>query len=1006
MDETALLEAIELGEDSKRQFKEKISSTTSLAQEMVAFSNSGGGQIFVGVRDNDGSITGLTPEQVRETNQWISNAASNLVRPEIDPHTENIRTKSGIVVIVSVPEGVNSPYSDNKGIYWIKRGADKRNASREELQRMFRRAGAFHADEMLVPHSSIEDLDRGYFNDFYLQVYEEDATQLNFQQLLQDLDLLRDGQVTVAGLLLFGKRPQIKLPNFIVRAIAYSGVDIEDQDYLDNEDIFGRLEDIFRKSIGFVLRQLHRRQAGQEFNSPGKLEIPELVFKELIANALLHRDYFSSAQINLLVFKDRVEIVSPGHLPNHLTVEQIQRKIFYHRNPVLDSLAKAGRIVPYQGVGSGISRTIKAWQKIHFEDDRDGNQFRVFIERERLFLTHQRVIFLGHGEVGKTSLIRTLFGEPVVEGKEKMTPGIEIRKWEVPETEVQAHFWDFGGQVMAHATHQFFMRERCLYIIVLSARDEINANEQAEYWLQHVKAFGSDAKVMLVGNKYDLMPLNLDMHMLHRKYLNIVGFYPLSCTEYKEAFKSQFKVFRDALIAQLNDASLNRLSLTETQFRIMQQLEQLSEHEPFLEKEKFKEICVEHGLTDEQTTRDYLNLLDTLGVVLHFRTIGELDSFVLNPRWITYGAYTVLYSEHAKKKGGRILRNDVFKILQEKPVQDDETGRILNYEEGDKIGFLIRAMEQFKVCYPVGQEELVFPALLSANQPKFEWNEIGALQFEFQFEGFLPRHVMPSLIVQFHNEIKSEIVWQNGVWLYNGTHRADALIMVDCQLDRLILMVKGVGAKEYLEILLHAAREIIQTMEGLTVREWIVLPQEAKAGDSIGHNKIEKAPYQQVIAHSKQGIEKYISESGTVYSIGKIIGIIGIVMSEKEQKNAGIHINSSGSGDVKVVVGADGKIDSENVDISIQQAAEQLNQQLNNQFGALISANELEMAQEIQQLREQLEKLEANQATSEEKQGIRVSLQNMKEKFGNLVDTIGGLDSSISMAERLLNMLG
>ena len=92
-----------------------------------------------------------------------------------------------------------------------------------------------------------------------------------------------------------------------------------------------------------------------------------------------------------------------------------------------------------------------------------------------------------------TSLIKALHGEPVIEGKEKMTPGIDIREWPVGDTGITAHFWDFGGQVMAHSTHQFFLRERCLYVLVIDARTEINANEQAEYWLQHVKAFGKNA---------------------------------------------------------------------------------------------------------------------------------------------------------------------------------------------------------------------------------------------------------------------------------------------------------------------------------------------------------------------------------------------------------------------------------------------------------------------------------------------------------------------------------
>jgi hypothetical protein len=88
-------------------------------------------------------------------------------------------------------------------------------------------------------------------------------------------------------------------------------------------------------------------------------------------------------------------------------------------------------------------------------------------------LNRVRAIFIGYGEAGKTSLIRALYGEPVMEGKETMTVGIDIRDWSVPNSDIQAHFWDFGGQVMAHATHQFFLRSSCLYVLVLNARSEI-----------------------------------------------------------------------------------------------------------------------------------------------------------------------------------------------------------------------------------------------------------------------------------------------------------------------------------------------------------------------------------------------------------------------------------------------------------------------------------------------------------------------------------------------------
>ena len=135
-------------------------------------------------------------------------------------------------------------------------------------------------------------------------------------------------------------------------------------------------------------------------------------------------------------------------------------------------------------------------------------------------LNRVRAIFIGFGAAGKTSVIRVLNGEEVIEGKEEMTPGVEIREWKLPGSEITADLWDFGGQVIAHATHQFFLRSRCLYVLVLDGRAEINANEQAEYWLEHVRAFGQDSPVLIVGNKADQARVNLDMSYFYFVTLN------------------------------------------------------------------------------------------------------------------------------------------------------------------------------------------------------------------------------------------------------------------------------------------------------------------------------------------------------------------------------------------------------------------------------------------------------------------------------------------------------
>nr|VFK11667.1 MAG: ATP-dependent DNA helicase RecG [Candidatus Kentron sp. LPFa] len=378
METLELLEIINRGEDSKHQFKANATNETSLAQEMVAFSNSGGGDLFIGVGD-DGAIKGLTGKDIRRLNQLISNVASEQVKPPINPQTENIATPNGLVMRVAIPDGISKPYQDNSGAFWVRSGADKRKAtSREEIQGMFQRAGLVHGDEIPALGSNIADLDIDYFKEF-LRKNGLDDPELPLPKLLENMNLMTDGVLNISGALLFATDPNRRLPVFIVKAVAFPGEAFHEKNYLDSRDITGRIADIFAQSLGFVVNNLRHIQGDRGINTTGEPEIPRIALEELIANALIHRDYFVSAPIKVFVFSDRVEIISPGHLPNNLTVENIKSGNSNIRNPIL--ISHAAKILPYRGIGTGITGALRAYPAIDFEDDRAGNRFIVTIRR-------------------------------------------------------------------------------------------------------------------------------------------------------------------------------------------------------------------------------------------------------------------------------------------------------------------------------------------------------------------------------------------------------------------------------------------------------------------------------------------------------------------------------------------------------------------------------------------------------------------------------------------------
>ncbi|MBF8276733.1 MAG: putative transcriptional regulator [Candidatus Brocadiaceae bacterium] len=211
METTELLEIIGRGEDEANQFKADIHNVDSLAAEMVAFSNSGGGRIFIGVAD-DGRIAGLARTDMGRINQLVSNAASQSVRPPINPRTENVAFPDGLITIVTIPSGISKPYMDNNGAIWVKSGSDKRKVtSREEIQRMFQSASLVHGDEVPANGMTLSDLDMDYFQRSFEKQYGEclDEQDLPLNTLLDNMNLMKDGVLNVAGALLFAKRQEI-----------------------------------------------------------------------------------------------------------------------------------------------------------------------------------------------------------------------------------------------------------------------------------------------------------------------------------------------------------------------------------------------------------------------------------------------------------------------------------------------------------------------------------------------------------------------------------------------------------------------------------------------------------------------------------------------------------------------------------------------------------------------------------------------------------------------------
>jgi ATP-dependent DNA helicase RecG len=380
MEPAAVLHLISGGETSRVQFKENVTYATSIAQEMVAFSNAKGGTILIGVNDKTGEVTGLTFADVQRINSLLSTAANEHVKSPIFIETESVDVNGRWMIVVTIPEGTDKPYMDKEGLVFLKNGADKRKVtSKEELARLLQHSGNLYAEEMPVRNSTLQDLDWDKFQQFYEQKLQETPDKANLPTYVKSLRMGQDDRLNVAGALLFGKHLEQLLPQFYVAAVWFPGNEIHGNTYSSSENIYGTLSEQYYGAYNFIKTKLNYVQGDRDFNSPGMPEIPLVVFQELLVNALVHRDYFIQDTIKVFVYQNRIEITSPGKLPNSLTVEQMKKGLRRSRNFVIHSFCLD--ILPYKGIGSGILRALAAYPNIDFINDTDGEKFTAIIHR-------------------------------------------------------------------------------------------------------------------------------------------------------------------------------------------------------------------------------------------------------------------------------------------------------------------------------------------------------------------------------------------------------------------------------------------------------------------------------------------------------------------------------------------------------------------------------------------------------------------------------------------------
>jgi internalin A len=398
-------------------------------------------------------------------------------------------------------------------------------------------------------------------------------------------------------------------------------------------------------------------------------------------------------------------------------------------------------------------------------------------------LNEGKMILVGRGEVGKTSLVRRL-RENKFNAKQTKTDGIRIEPWEIAlrrREKVLLHVWDFGGQEIMHATHRFFLTKRSLYLVVLNGR-EGGEDADAEYWLKTINALAPNSPVLVVLNKHRSHPASLNRTGLCAKYPNVCGFVETDCQNPKPLGITKLKqAIKKAVNEHLPDV---RAKFPASWSKIKDELSQMRKRlkKDFITFDEYRGLCDRHLEKDPVAQENLAGFLNDLGIALNYKDDPRLsDKHVLNPQWVTEGIYKILNAPTLAEAGGALQLRRV--------------GAILSAADYPKAmhGFVFELMRKFELCFPFPDRdgEYLIPELLSKDEhadAKTFRRDAGATRFRYRYE-VVPEGLIPRFIVRTYVHSQGLPRWRTGVVLkFEGN---TALVWADMAEGRVEVIVTG-----------------------------------------------------------------------------------------------------------------------------------------------------------------------------------------------------------------------
>lgn len=462
-------------------------------------------------------------------------------------------------------------------------------------------------------------------------------------------------------------------------------------------------------------------------------------------------------------------------------------------------------------------------------------------------LNEVKTILVGEGASGKTSLVNRFTGNKF-NPYEGQTHGIKISKKShfINKEKLTINFWDFGGQEIMHATHQFFLTKRSVYLLVIDSRKD----EKAEYWLRHIKIFGDAAPVIIVINKIDQnQTFDLDRKYLLNKFPNIKAFYKVSCKT-----NQGIPELKNYLIHCLLETELRKTPFPKNWFTVKEQLQKLKEN--FITYEKYQEICLKYEIEDPIGQKTLLNFLNDLGIVLNYEKLKLYSTYILNPHWLTNAVYRIINSSIVANADGKFQLTTLEKIFE-----DRKYGYSSFYNESlkfpiDKYLFIIAIMKEFELIYQINDKQYIIPELLPIQQNKVELKDYTfVIRLVIEYPDFIPTSIIPRLMVKMHDHIYQNRVWKTGMVLEEKLiFNCIANINLDKETNKIDIEVAGERSRDFLTVIRQTIKQLNESFHHLSINEWIPLI------GSTEHEKEETlVEYEELLGYEESNVDTYFS---------------------------------------------------------------------------------------------------------------------------------------------------